>query len=57
MMASAESRPSGAMPDGTRLTGHSGLAVRVAMTAAEPLLTSDPATAVDARNEPEPTLF
>ncbi|MGH3939614.1 MAG: endonuclease/exonuclease/phosphatase family protein [Pseudonocardiaceae bacterium] len=46
-----------AMPDGSRLTDHSGLAVRVALTAMMPLLTSDPATVVDARNEPEPTLF
>jgi exodeoxyribonuclease III len=46
-----------AMPDGTRLTDHSGLAVRVAMTATQPLLTSDPTTVVDAQDEPEPTLF
>ncbi|SDK86429.1 Endonuclease/Exonuclease/phosphatase family [Lentzea albidocapillata subsp. violacea] len=44
-------------PDGPRLTDHSGLAVRVSLTADRTLLTSDPATAVDAHNEPEPTLF
>ncbi|MYW92365.1 hypothetical protein G3I59_32060 [Amycolatopsis rubida] len=43
-------------PDGTRLTDHSGLAVRVSMTATISLLTSDPATAAT-RAEPEPTLF
>lgn len=43
--------------DGTRLTDHSGLAVAMTLTATTPLLTSDPATAVDATNEPEPTLF
>ncbi|MGI8817271.1 MAG: endonuclease/exonuclease/phosphatase family protein [Pseudonocardia sp.] len=46
-----------AMPDDSPLTDHSGLAVRVTLTATTPLLTSDPATAVDAQNEPEPTLF
>ncbi|GLZ32065.1 hypothetical protein Lesp02_42530 [Lentzea sp. NBRC 105346] len=44
-------------PDGSRLTDHSGLAVTLALTAKQTLLTSDPATAVDALNEPEPTLF
>ncbi|MFC3898029.1 endonuclease/exonuclease/phosphatase family protein [Lentzea rhizosphaerae] len=44
-------------PDGTRLTDHSGLAVRLSLTANRTLLTSDPTTAVDAHNEPEPTLF
>ena len=44
-------------PDGSRLTDHSGLAVRLSLTANRTLLTSDPATAVDAHNEPEPTLF
>ncbi len=44
-------------PDGSRLTDHSGLAVRLALIAHRTLLTSDPATAVDAHNEPEPTLF
>jgi len=43
------------MPDGSRLTDHSGLAVRVALTATVPLLTSDPTTAVNAHDEP--TLF
>jgi len=45
------------LPDSSRLTDHSGLAVRVALTAATPLLTSDPITAVHAQDEPEPTLF
>jgi exodeoxyribonuclease-3 len=45
------------MPDGSRLTDHSGLAVRVTLTAAAPLLTSDPITAVSMQDEPEPTLF
>ncbi|MGH3570021.1 MAG: hypothetical protein ACRDRH_29220 [Pseudonocardia sp.] len=45
------------LPDGSRLTDHSGLAVRVAMTAATPLLPSDPTTAVSGQAEPEPTLF
>ena len=45
------------MQDGSRLTDHSGLAVRVALTAAAPLLTSDPITALSAQNEPEATLF
>lgn len=49
-----ETRETG--PDGTRLTDHSGLAVRVALTATTALLTSDPATAVT-HAEPEPTLF
>jgi len=44
-------------PDGSRLTDHSGLAVRFTLCAKRTLLTSDPATAVDAHNEPEPTLF
>jgi exodeoxyribonuclease-3 len=44
-------------PDGARLTDHSGLAVRLALTATTPLLTSDPSKAVRARPEPEPTLF
>ncbi|MGH3687608.1 MAG: endonuclease/exonuclease/phosphatase family protein [Pseudonocardiaceae bacterium] len=43
-------------PDGTRLTDHSGLAVRVALTTSTTLLTSDPATAVT-HAEPEPALF
>jgi exodeoxyribonuclease-3 len=43
------------MPDGSRLTDHSGLAVRVALTATVPLLTSDPTTAVNVYDEP--TLF
>ncbi|MGH3475380.1 MAG: endonuclease/exonuclease/phosphatase family protein [Pseudonocardiaceae bacterium] len=47
----------GVMPDGSRLTDHSGLAVRVALTATVALLTSDPTTAVSAQDEPEPTLF
>ncbi|MGH3565289.1 MAG: endonuclease/exonuclease/phosphatase family protein [Pseudonocardia sp.] len=42
--------------DGSRLTDHSGLAVRLALTATTPLLTSDPVTAVT-HAEPEPTLF
>lgn len=45
------------LPDGSRLTDHSGLAVRVALTAATPLLTSDPTTAVSTQDEPEPALF
>jgi exodeoxyribonuclease III len=45
------------LPDGSQLTDHSGLAVRVALTAATPLLTSDPTTAVSTQDEPEPTLF
>ncbi|RAS59715.1 exodeoxyribonuclease-3 [Lentzea atacamensis] len=44
-------------PDGSRLTDHSGLAVRLSLTANRTLLTSDPTTAVNAQNEPEPTLF
>ncbi|MGH3928068.1 MAG: hypothetical protein ACRDTT_35265, partial [Pseudonocardiaceae bacterium] len=40
------------LPDGSRLTDHSGLAVRVAMTAATPLLPSDPTTAVSGQAEP-----
>ena len=43
--------------DGSRLTDHSGLAVRFELTANGTLLTSDPATAVNVHNEPEPTLF
>jgi exodeoxyribonuclease-3 len=42
--------------DGSRLTDHSGLAVRLALTATNTLLTSDPATAATLA-EPEPTLF
>ncbi|MGH3754591.1 MAG: endonuclease/exonuclease/phosphatase family protein [Pseudonocardiaceae bacterium] len=42
--------------DGSRLTDHSGLAVRLALTATSALLTSDPATAAT-HAEPEPTLF
>lgn len=42
--------------DGTRLTDHSGLAVRIELTATTTLLTSDPATAAT-HAEPEPTLF
>jgi exodeoxyribonuclease III len=49
-----ETRSAG--PDGTRLTDHSGLAVRLALTATSPLLTSDPVTAA-INAEPEPTLF
>lgn len=45
-----------ASADGTRLTDHSGLAVRVAITGTAPLLTSRPA-AVAARDDPEFTLF
>jgi exodeoxyribonuclease-3 len=45
------------MPDGSRLTDHSGLAVRVALTEAAALLTSDPITAVSVQDAPEPTLF
>lgn len=46
------------LADGSRLTDHSGLAVRLAMTATTPLLTSDPATAAPSENKPlEPTLF
>lgn len=44
-------------PDGSRLTDHSGLAVTLSLSAMRTLLTSDPAKAVDALNEPEPTLF
>ena len=44
-------------PDGTRLTDHSDLAVRVALTPTTALLTSDPTTAVSAQAEPAPTLF
>ncbi|WP_086664183.1 endonuclease/exonuclease/phosphatase family protein [Lentzea kentuckyensis] len=44
-------------PGGSRLTDHSGLAVRLSLSANRTLLTSDPTTAVDAHNEPEPTLF
>ena len=43
-------------PDGSRLTDHSGLAVRVALRATTPRPTSDPATAVT-HAEPEPALF
>lgn len=42
--------------DGARLTDHSGLAVRLALTATGALLTSDPATAATPA-EPEHTLF
>lgn len=42
--------------DGSRLTDHSGLAVRLMLTATGALLTSDPATAATPA-EPEPTLF
>lgn len=49
-----ETRQAG--PDGFRLTDHSGLAVRLALTATTALLTSDPATAAT-HAEPEPTLF
>lgn len=49
-----ETRQTG--PDGTRLTDHSGLAVRLTLTATTSLLTSDPATAAT-HAEPEPTLF
>lgn len=42
--------------DGSRLTDHSGLAVRLALTATGALLTSDPATAATPA-EPETTLF
>ncbi len=47
------------LADGSRLTDHSGLAVRLAMTATTPLLTSDPATAATSENKPEleSTLF
>jgi exodeoxyribonuclease-3 len=48
-----ETRENG--PTGDRLTDHSGLAVRLSLTATAPLLTSDPVTAAHA--EPEPTLF
>ncbi|MFD9701549.1 endonuclease/exonuclease/phosphatase family protein [Lentzea sp. NPDC059081] len=43
--------------DGSRLTDHSGLTVRLSLSPKRTLLTSDPATAVDALTEPEPTLF
>lgn len=43
-------------PDGSRLTDHSGLAVRLSLTATTALLTSDPATAAT-HAEPEPMLF
>lgn len=49
-----ETREAG--PDGSRLTDHSGLAVRLSLTATTTLLTSDPAT-VATHAEPEPTLF
>ncbi|MGH3812414.1 MAG: hypothetical protein ACRDUV_08160 [Pseudonocardiaceae bacterium] len=49
-----ETRETG--PDGSRFTDHSGLAVRLALTASTALLTSDPATAAT-HAEPEPTLF
>jgi exodeoxyribonuclease-3 len=49
-----ETRAPGA--DGSRLTDHSGLAVRLALTATTALITSDPATAAT-HAEPEPTLF
>ncbi|MGH3767553.1 MAG: endonuclease/exonuclease/phosphatase family protein [Pseudonocardiaceae bacterium] len=42
------------LADGSRLTDHSGLAVRLATT---PLLTSDPATAATGEPGLEPTLF
>ncbi len=45
------------LPDGSRLTDHSGLAVRVALTAATPLLTSDPTAVAWTQDEPELTLF
>lgn len=49
-----ETRKVGA--DGTRLTDHSGLTVRIALNATTALLTSDPATAAT-HAEAEPTLF
>jgi exodeoxyribonuclease III len=49
-----ETREAGS--DGSRLTDHSGLAVRLALTATTTLLTSDPATAAT-HAEPEPRLF
>ncbi|KAA2252362.1 hypothetical protein F0L68_35500 [Solihabitans fulvus] len=45
------------MPDGSRLTDHSGLTVKMTLTASTPLLTSDPIAAATARDQPEPTLF
>ncbi|MGH3926318.1 MAG: endonuclease/exonuclease/phosphatase family protein, partial [Pseudonocardiaceae bacterium] len=45
------------LPDGSRLTDHSGLTVRITLTAATPPLTSDPTTAANTQNEPEPPLF
>jgi exodeoxyribonuclease III len=45
------------LADGSRLTDHSGLAVRLAMTARAPLLISDPATAATSEPGLEPTLF
>jgi len=45
------------LPDGSRLTDHSGLAVRLATTPRAPLLTSDPATAAPSEPGLEPTLF
>lgn len=45
------------LPDGSRLTDHSGLAVRLATTATAPLLTSDPAMAAPSEPGLEPTLF
>ncbi|MGH3775782.1 MAG: endonuclease/exonuclease/phosphatase family protein [Pseudonocardiaceae bacterium] len=45
------------LADGSRLTDHSGLAVRLATTATTPLLTSDPAKAITSEPGLEPTLF
>ena len=45
------------LPDGSRLTDHSGLAVRLATAATAPLLTSDPATAAPSESGLEPALF
>jgi exodeoxyribonuclease-3 len=45
-------------PNGARLSDHSGLAVRLALSATAPLLTSDPIAASEPREpEHEPTLF
>jgi ABC-type multidrug transport system ATPase subunit len=49
-----ETREAGS--DGSRLTDHSGLAVRLALTTTATLLTSDPAMAAT-HAEPEPRLF
>jgi hypothetical protein len=50
-------RPGEVLVDGSRLSDHSGLAVRLATTPTTALLTSDPTTAAPSESGLEPTLF